>query len=253
MTAPATSYESLLRRSEVAIPGLLGVLLAGALGFTLALGGAFENETRITIIIATLAAALLGIVMIVTVSLRIHRWTVTTEGIRIEERPKVPLTGRRRRVSLRFDDVAALYRLQSGFDVQLELVARDGQRFRLAQAFRPDLHGVRVADRAGLAAFAAAIEAALGAGGNTLPGTAEGLSFWNRPAGLAVLAVAFAVTLAIGIGAVWSFVWVRPPQAGARSGQMLGILILLPIGAGYLLIRSMQRRRALLAAQRGRS
>lgn len=148
MTGPAASYESLFRRSEVAIPGLLGVLLAGALGFTLALGGAFENETRIAIIITILSAALLGIVMIVTVSLRIHRWTVTAEGIRIQERPKVPLTGRQRRASLRFDDVAALHQPQSGFDVQLELVARDGQRFRLVEARWPDLRGVRVADRA---------------------------------------------------------------------------------------------------------
>lgn len=252
MMAPATSYESLFGRTEVAIPGLLGVLLAGALGFTLALGGAFENETRITIIVATLGGALLGIVVIALASFRVHRWTITADSIRIEERPKVPLTGLRRRATVAFGEVAALYRLQSGFDAQLELVARDGRRFRLAQAFRPGGRGVRVADPKSLDIFAAAIEAALSASGSTLPGAAEGLSVWNRPAGLAVLAVAFAVTLAIGIGTVWSFLWVGALQVGARSGQMRGILILLPIGAGYLLIRSMQRRRAVLASRRNR-
>ncbi len=252
MTGPPAAYESLFRRSEVALPGLLGVLLAGALGFTFALAGDLDDETRIAIIVGTLGGALLGIVGIAFASFRVHRWTIAADGIRIEERPKVPLTGRRRRASVRFGQVAALYRLQSGFDAQLELVARDGRRYRLAQAFRPGARGVRVADPESLAAFATTIEAALSAGGSSLPGAVEGLSFWNRPAGLVALGVAFAVTLAIGIGTVWSFVALGPPPIRARGGEMLGILVLLPVGVGYLLIRSVQRRRTVLAARHRR-
>ena len=227
--------------------------MLGGLGLALTLRAEIDDGTRMTLVFGSLGATLLAIVVIALASFRVHRWTVLADGIRIEERPKVPLTGLRRRATVAFGDVMALHRVQSGFDARLELRARDGRRFRLAQAFGPeDARGVRVPDPAGLANFAAAIEGALRAAGHPMPDLAEALSFWNRPAGLAVLTVAFALALVMGIGVVWSFIVEGAPPARARAGEMMGILILLPVGAAYLLIRSVQRRRAVLAAQRRR-
>jgi hypothetical protein len=54
------------------------------------------------------------------------------------------------------------------------------------------------------------------------------------------------LSIAIAGAALWS-VCLAPPTR-PRTGDALAILVLLPFGAGYLLRRSIRRRRAVLAA-----
>jgi hypothetical protein len=86
--------------------------------------------------------------------------------------------------------------------------------------------------------------------GATLPAPEQALSYWNRPVGLAVLAAIFATSLVIAGGAAWSL-WQGIVQVRPRSGEMAAILIMLPVGAGWLFLRVLKRRRAVLAV-RGR-
>jgi len=99
---------------------------------------------------------------------------------------------------------------------------------------------------ASVEALVAALREAVERAGHVLPTMQEGLSFWNTPGGLAAQILLLATSVAIGGGAVWSF-WVTP-LARDRTGYVMAILLLLPAGAGYLLYRSIMRRRAVLVA-----
>ena len=102
-------------------------------------------------------------------------------------------------------------------------------------------------DQAELAAFATRIQAAIIASGRVAPPIREGLGFWNRPAGLMLLGLCLALTLPLAVAGVMSL---GEGSAVGRSGQGAALAILLPVGAGWLLLRSWRRRRAVLAALR---
>ena len=57
-------------------------------------------------------------------ALRRHRWTVDAQAVLIEERPLVPLTGRRRARRVPFGEIAALSNVQNAVDDLLTLTTR---------------------------------------------------------------------------------------------------------------------------------
>ena len=101
----------------------------------------------------------------------------------------MPLTGRRRARRVPFGEIAALSNVQNAVDDLLTLTTRDGERFVLPPGLASGEGLIRVPDQAALDAFAGLLQAAIAATGAAAPPVADGLGFWNRPPGLALLGI----------------------------------------------------------------
>jgi len=244
-----TEYQATYRRTELALPALLGVLVFGAAGAIVGLE--FVDAQRgLTVIVVLFVIMMVAMLVILVATFRLHRWTIAADGIHIVERPSLPLTGFVHTAVVAYPDIAALRRVESGLDPLLEIVTRTGRCYRMMRAMTGPW-GRRVADPdAGLDAFADAIRAGARRSGHLVPALSEGLSFWNRPGGLACLAAMLLVALAIAGGAAWVMIdsWSRGLPVNPR---MLSIVLLLPPAAGLVLLRAVRRRRAVLAALGG--
>ena len=84
--------------------------------------------------------------------------------------------------------------------------------------------------------------------GHRLPEMAEGLSFWNAAPGLFLLAVMMAASLLLSAAVAWAFVEGLTLDPGTRGTESAAIVLLLPVGVGYLLRKCWRRRQAVLAA-----
>lgn len=244
----STDYRAGYRRVDVALPMLVGVVIV----FALAVTGALmllpgRNAEDVVLVLAGLTVLSLFAIMFNV--FRVHRWTLGPAGLAIEERPLVPLTGGRRTATVRFVDIVALRDVQSGLDMLLEILARDGARYRMAQAMItvPGQRVPRPDPQAPLAEFAQTIRAAATRAGVTLPATSQGLSFWNTGPGLGFQL--FLLLLSLAISGVVVFALVEGFSTRQhRGGETMGILLLLPVGAFLLLRKSLRRRRAVLAS-----
>ena len=114
----------------------------------------------------------------------------------------------------------------------IEIATRDGNAYRVMA------YGEGVP---ALQAFAAHIATAATTAGHRPLAMSEGMSFWNRPAGLAVLVVML-IFATLFAGATLLTFFVGGLNVRARSGEALAIVILLPFGAAYLLYKSLTRR-----------
>jgi hypothetical protein len=240
-------HEAIHRRAAPALFGLPAVLLAGGLALVLAVRHVGDAATLLTVVAVTVGLAIVATVMVGLAVFRVHAWTIEAGGLRIEERPKVPLTGLRRRAVVPFGDIAGLARVQSGADAQIELTVRGGARYVLSQSFHEAAQRGDAAAAATLEAFAAALVSAIERAGHPRPAVGEALGVWNRAGGLAAQAVLLVLAVALAAAVLWS-VWLEPPGR-PRTGWVLAVLVLLPVGMGWLLRRSLQRRRAVLAAR----
>ena len=239
------SYESLYRRSERALPCLLAIVVAAGIVLIIAFNTIADGNTQLTVVLSVTGLVVFALFAVLVTTFRMHRWTIEAGGVRIEERPKVPFTGFRYRASVTFENIAALRRVQSGFDTLAEIATRDGRRYRLAPIFYGTSTTIGVPDVQSLEMFIASIRTAAAREGKDLPAVSEGLSFWNGPIGLVLLVVMLAISLVIASAvawALWDGLTMQP-----RGGYSAAIALLLPFGAGYLLWRSLQRRWAVLA------
>jgi hypothetical protein len=76
----------------------------------------------------------------------------------------------------------------------------------------------------------------------------DGLGFWNSLAGLALLSIALLASLVLAVGAQWGL-W-EGAVTRHKSGEAVAILVLLPVGVGWMLRRSWRRRNSVLRAMR---
>lgn len=243
---PALVFQSTHRRSEFLLGMLALTVLAmaggGALAWLLARSPWLE-----TFLIAWLAVILACPVVMILGSLRVHSWSVEPRGIRIHERPKIPLTGRKRAAFVPFAEMAGLNHREAGFVAQVELAARDGRRFLLDQGHhKPGASGIGRPDHEGFAAFLAEVRAAAQAAGYPLA-DGQALSFWNRAGGLAIQVLLLLTALALAGTTAWA-VSEGAEFTGRRRWFALALVGLLPVGAALLLRKSLRRRWAVLAA-----
>jgi hypothetical protein len=234
-------YRATYRRGEVAIPAVLIVAVAMIGGVWLAIVR-LEGNAAVSAALWVLGLSALAITFVFAGVFRRHHWTVASDGITIAERQIVPLTGPNRNACLAWSDIAGVRRVEAGFDRQIELVAHDGRRFRMSQAIKV---GVGVDPDAPLEDFLSHILHAAAAGGANLGAATEGLSFWNRVPGLAILTIFFAIALAFG-GAAVLMLLDGEIVDGRRSGEGTAIGLALPVGAGWLLWKSLRRRREVM-------
>ena len=241
------SHQALYRSLPLIVGGLLGsfaLLFAGIAGALLLAA----RDQKFPLVLATLGVFVLVFAVCAMSALRRHRWTIAADAVLVEERPLVPLTGRRRARRVHFGEIAMLNNVSNGPDELLTLTTRDGERFVLPPVRIPGVGPVPRPDQEGLAAFAAELQAAMAAAGTVVPPVTDGLGFWNRPAGLALQTVALLASLAVAAVTLWGL-W-EGAIGRARTHEAAAFLVVLPIGLGWLLRRSWQRRRTVMRATR---
>jgi hypothetical protein len=239
-----TSYQSIYRNLPRVFGGLLGSIALLFVGITSTLL-LVPRDQRFLLALGSLSAFVLVFAVCGMSALRRHRWTIDPDAVLIEEQPLVPMTGRRRVRRVPFDEIANLDKVWDGAEKLLALMTRDGERFVLPTVrTRRDRRGAGPDDE-GLAAFAARLQAAMTAAGGVAPPVIDGLGFWNRPPGLALLGVAFLVSLAIAAGILWAL-W-HGAILRVRTHEAAALLVALPILIGWLLHRSWRRRRSVMS------
>jgi hypothetical protein len=246
MTAP--THQGLYRNAPLVLGGLLGSIALLAAGIAGALHVATTGDEVMPLVFGTLGLFVLTFALCMLAALRRHRWTVDAQAVLIEERPLVPLTGRRRVRRVPFGEIAALSNVQNAADDLLSLTTRDGERFVLPPGLAPGEGLIRAPDQAALDAFAARLQAAIAATGAAAPPVGDGLGFWNRPPGLVLLGIALLASLALAITVLWGL-W-EGATARHRAGEAAAILVMLPVGVAWMLRRSWRRRRSVLRAAR---
>jgi hypothetical protein len=243
----AASHQALYRNLPRLLGGLLGsiaVLVAGIAGAVLLAA----PDQRFPVVIGALCAFVLVLAVCAMSALRRHRWTIDADAVLIEERPLVPMIGLRRTRRVPFGEIATLDNVSNGPDELLALTSRDGERFVLAPVRKRRDGPVPWPDQEELAAFATRLQAAMTAAGAVAPTVTDGLGFWNRAPGLALLGVAFLVSLALAAAVLWAL-W-DGAIVRVRTHDAAALIVTLPILVGWLLRRSWRRRQSVLRAMR---
>ena len=240
----AVTHQGLYRNTPLVLGGLLAAIamLVGAIA--VAMQVATTGDELLPLVLGALAAFVLGFAACMLAALRRHRWTIEADAVLIEERPLVPLTGRRRVRRVPFGAITSLSRVQNAADELLAISTDSGERFLLPPGLAAGDKLIRPPDQAGLEAFAVRLQAAVAAAGRAAPPVVDGLGFWNRPAGLGLLAIALLASLALAAIALWGL-W-EGAAARHKGGEAVAILVMLPVGLIWILRRSWRRRRAVL-------
>ena len=245
MTAPC--HQALYRSLPLAIGGLLGSFLLLVAGIAGALP-IVARDQRLPLALGMLGVFVLIFAVCALTAVRRHRWTIAADAVLIEERPLVPLFGRRRVRRVPFGQIASLSNVSGGAEELLALTTRVGERFVLPPVRTRSAGPRPMPDQEGLASFAVRLQAAMTAVGIVAPPVTDGLGFWNRPPGLALLSAAFLATLAVAAVVLWGL-WEGEIRR-VRTHEAAAFLVLLPIALGWWLRRCWQRRRDVLRAMR---
>lgn len=233
------------------MPLLVGIAIVGGLALAAIIAWTPRDRNLESAVLSAGAVLVVALLSIFLVIFRRHRWTLKKDGIAIHERPKVPLTGVSHRAFVAYGDIIAFRDVESGFDYLIEIVTRQGRRYRMAQAM-VQKKGERFAlpdTNARLGDLKVAIQNAAVQAGTPLPATTQGMSFWNTIPGLGFIGFLLAVSLVIS-----GFIVFALSQGFTtrqyRGGEAMAILLLLPVGAFILLRKMWLRRRDVLQSLR---
>ena len=243
----AASHQALYRNLPRLLGGLMGSLALLAAGIAGALLLAAHDQ-RFPLVLATLGVFVAVFAVCAMSALRRHRWTIDADAVSIEERPLVPLTGRRRVRRVPFGQIASLDNVSNGPDELLALTTRTGERFVLPPVRVKGDGAIPWPDQKALAAFASRLQMAITAAGGVAPPVTDGLGFWNRPTGLALLGVVLLASLALAAVVLWGL-W-EGEIVRARTHEAAALLVALPVLVGWLLRRSWRRRQSVMRAMR---
>lgn len=182
---------------------------------------------------------------------RVHLWVLEPGGLRIRERPRIPLTGLPRRALIPYGDISALQQSGSGDKRTLQVTARDGRQFVIDQALvnDPQSRFLMSDPAAALDDLEQAIRAQAAQAGNALAATSLGLSYFQTRAGLSVLAILFILTIPLAGLTIWA-VWegARPQMSTRVNHEAFLLLLLAPCLFGWLFLSKLRSRRAVLKA-----
>jgi hypothetical protein len=242
------SYEALYQNKEFAILGLFGLLAAMLVAIALAVIFIEDGNDALPVILSSIGLMVVGTIVLLLVMPRVHRWTIEANGVRIEERAKI--MGPRRQAFVAFPDIKALRNLESGFDGVIELVTRDGAIYRLMRPRSPLVPSKALEALPELQPFGAELTRAIAASGATPVPLTEGLSFWNRGGGIAFTVGLLIFSIVLAGATLWAL-FGGGLEYRARQGEAIAIFVLLPFGVGYMLHRSLKRRRRVLSGQGG--
>ena len=245
-SATPSTYEALYQNKELAILGVLGLLLAMLAVIALAIVFIEDGNDALPVMLSAIGGLVVGVIVLFLMIMRVHRWTIEPNGVRIEERAKV--MGPRRSAFVPFSDIAALRNLESGFDGVIELVTRDGKIWRLMRPRSPLVKAPALEALPALEPFGAALSQAITASGAKPVPLSEALSFWNRAGGIAVMLVLLIITTALALMTLWAL-FGGGLEYRTRLGEVIFIFLALPFGCVYMLRKSLKRRRRVLGGQ----
>lgn len=235
-------HQAPYRRTGLILPGLLGLIALLAGGIALVIHFVANGDDVLAGIFGMTGLFLVAVVCLAIAGERVNSWTIEADGIRILERPRVRLFGARRQAFVPFGQLQAIHWLESGLDHVLEIAATQGQRHRMMRDPRHGPNGQRT-----LEALAAAIRDAAARAGHAPPAVSPGLSWLNRGPGILFLVILLILACLIaGIAAMALLEGASPGQG--RGYQGAAVALLLPFGAGFLLLKTLRRRRRVLAA-----
>ncbi len=237
------TYKSTYRRTAMVLPTLAMLVVLLLLVLWLITETIRDGNDLMTAAMVSVGVFVLVVVLVAVAAFRIHAWTLEAGGIRIVERPKVPLFGRHRQAFVPFAQFNALRWLESGFDRVLEIATADGHRYQL---MKDSLLQRDPGDR--LEAFAAAIRSAALRDKHDLPAMSEGLSWWNSKTGIGFLGLVFVASCLLAGVVAWALWDGMTTSPGSRGPQAAAVALALPLGCGYLLRKSIARRRRVLGA-----
>lgn len=238
-------YEVSGRRAPQIVVGLLLLLLAYAGILTLVLMSDMSSDSVLDAVLAATGGVLLGMILLLLFALRAFAWTIHERELEVMERGRVFRFLPNRHARIPFASLAALRRIEAGQEVIAEAETDTGQRFHLPCKMAPRPGSLLpAADEAGHREFLQALAAAITKAGLRPPRVTQGLGFWQRPYGLIVLVFLVLLTAAFSLGTLWALSEGARMSSGAAKGAPL--IILLPIGAGWLLWRAIKRRRTVL-------
>lgn len=241
------THQGLYRNAPLLIGGLLGSIGLLICGVAAAMQIATTGDELLPMIFAALGAFVITFIVCMLAALRRHRWTVEADAVRVEERPLVPMTGRRRVRRVPFGGIVSLSLVQNSADELLTITTGTGERFVLPPGLLPGKGLIRLPDQAQLGLFADRLRSAIESAGHAAPPVVDGMGFWNRPPGLALLVITFLASLAMAVLALWGL-W-EGAVTRHRSGEAVAIMVMLPVGVGWLLRRAWRRRRSVLRAK----
>jgi hypothetical protein len=249
-SATPSSYEALYQNKELGIAGLLLMVVAMLGVIALAIAFIEDGNDALPVILGAIGAMVVGVIVLLLFLPRVHRWTIEPNGVRIAERAKI--MGPWREGFVAFSDIAALRNLESGFDGVIELVTRDGRIWRLMRPRSPLVKSAALEALPDLPAFGAALSQAIVASGAKPVPLTEGLSFWNRGGGLAIIVGFLLFSIVIACLTLWAL-FGGGLEYRARMGEAIAIFVALPFGVGYMLHKSLKRRRRVLGGHEAAS
>lgn len=247
-SATPSTYEAPYQNKQLVLLGVLGLVFAmvAVIGFAIAF--IEDGNDALPVMLSAIGGLVVGVIVLLLMMVRVHRWTIEANGVRIEERAKV--MGPRRSAFVAFADIAALRNLESGFDGVIELVTRDGKFYRLMRQRSPLVKSKVLEALPELPPFGAALSEAIAVSGAKPVPLTEGLSFWNRAGGIGLMLVLLVITTGLALLTLWALfgggLEYRP-----RLGEVVFIFLALPFGCVYMLRKALKRRRRVLGGQGG--
>lgn len=228
------------RRILVTLGGLFTVLALFGIAVWQLLVSSLHSDTMLIGVAIAGGMTILGMVIVAFVAMPRHDWTLTDTGITIRERVSLPF-GRRVWVNVPWRDVARLDWSTAGIFNVLDLVTTHGSRYRMS----PPRDAAGRSDDQALAAFADRIRARAAMAGRDLPPPGQAAGDLEGAPGLILMTIAFLLSLLLAGLTIWAFTASDGPSGSGRTGYAAGIIIALPVGAGWLLLRALRRRRQL--------
>jgi hypothetical protein len=244
---PEIVYDCVYRNMPMAAVAFAVILASGFGSAWAALAYLPPRDAFLPVV--EIAAATIGLIIAVWLaSYWRHHWSADASAVRVRETHRYFGFWRGRERIIPFGQIAALRHVESGFDKILELETVSGERHHLTQALVKDATGISRADANGFNAFANALRLRIAAAGVQDASFQDGLGFWNKAFGLALLGLALALSTALsGLILVGVLSGVHMPNGAAMQG--LGLVALLPIGAATALYRSWARRSFVLGLE----
>jgi uncharacterized membrane protein YqjE len=243
-----THYRAIVQRLEKFFPLLLVAVIASGFGIRWSSSIASYHESNAAMM-KVVAGLLLTVFWAFANTYRVHVWVLDPDGIQIRERPRVPLTGLRRRAVVTYEDILALQASGSGAKRSLRMTVRDGHQFIMDQAVskHPQFRFLVADPDADILELEREIRDRAAQSGNLLPGTSQGLSYFQTIGGLTVAGILFLLALPVTVLTVWA-VWdgARPTSTNKTTIDAALLFLILPVIFGWLFVKSLRGRRRIM-------
>lgn len=243
-----TQYRAVVQRLGKFFPLLTLSLVGFGLGIYWAIS-IEEYRAQDAALMTIVGGFVLAVFWTLSNAYRVHVWILEEDGLRVRERPRIPLTGLRRRAQIPYAMIRALQFSAHGAKLSLQVTSQNGQRFHIDQAVikDPQSRFMMPDPAADLRDLERAIRVRAAQVGNPLAATPEGLHYFQTTAGLCVLGFLTVVTLPLSGLFVWALWQGLRPTTGTRASYEAALLLLLaPTLFGWLFVKSLRERRRIL-------